>query len=80
MLFQVVGNVEEKVQSFRTVLEPMRQMLKDFKWLGGTKISFADISVAANFLVRSAIAQQEHACHSALAGWAVLAQAACTAF
>ena len=48
---QVVCDVAEKVQAFRTVLEPMRQTLKQFKWLGGDRISYAGISVAGNFLV-----------------------------
>ena len=78
MLSQVVGNVDEKVQSFRTVLEPMRQTLKQFKWLGGTKISFADISVAANFLVRSVPAQYLHAFQGNFPGcWLPAVCAAC---
>lgn len=45
-----VGDKSEKVQAFRKALEPMRQTLKQHKYLGGNKISYADIAVAGNFL------------------------------
>ena len=48
---QVVGDVSEKVKAFRTTLEPLRQVVKDHKYLGGDKVTYADIAVAGNFLV-----------------------------
>ena len=41
-----------KLKAFRSALEPLRQTLKQFKFLGGNKISYADIAVAGNFMVR----------------------------
>ncbi len=49
-----MGDKSEKVQAFRTAMEPLRQTLKQFKFLGGNKISYADIAVAGNFLVSTA--------------------------
>ena len=51
MCLQCVGDVSEKVEAFRKVLEPLRQTVKDNKFLGGDKISYSDIAVAGNFLV-----------------------------
>ncbi len=33
------------------MLEPLRQTLQQFKFLGGDKLNYADIAVAGNFLV-----------------------------
>ena len=33
------------------MLEPLRQTLHQFKFLGGHKLNYADIAVAGNFLV-----------------------------
>lgn len=40
-----------KLEAFCAALEPLRQTLKQFKFLGGNKLSYADIAVAGNFLV-----------------------------
>ena len=32
-------------------LEPLRQTLKDTKWLGGNSINYADLCVAGTFMV-----------------------------
>lgn len=33
------------------MLDPLRQTLQQFKFLGGDKLNYADIAVAGNFLV-----------------------------
>ena len=48
---QLSSKVDEKIQAFRTTLEPLRQTLIQFQWLGGNRVSYADISVASRFLV-----------------------------
>ena len=40
-----------KLAAFRSALEPLRQTLKQSKFLGGNKLNYADIAVAGNFLV-----------------------------
>jgi len=40
-----------KLEAFRTMLDPLRQTLQQFKFLGGDKLNYADIAVAGNFLV-----------------------------
>ncbi len=40
-----------KLKAFRAMLEPLRQTLQQFKFLGGDKLNYADIAVAGNFLV-----------------------------
>ena len=40
-----------KLKTFRAMLEPLRQTLQQFKFLGGDKLNYADIAVAGNFLV-----------------------------
>lgn len=32
-------------------LEPLRQTLKDTKWLGGNSINYADVCIAGTFMV-----------------------------
>ena len=49
---QLSSNVDEKIEAFQSALEPLRQTLQHFRWLGGDKVSYADISVASQFLVR----------------------------
>lgn len=40
-----------KLAAFQSALEPLRQTLKQSKFLGGNKLNYADIAVAGNFLV-----------------------------
>ena len=42
-----------KLAAFRSALEPLRQTLKQSKFLGGNKLNYADIAVAGNFLVHT---------------------------
>ena len=52
LILQCVGSTEQAVKAFRTAMEPMRQTLQQHKYLGGDKMSYADIAVAGNFMVR----------------------------
>lgn len=57
---QLSSNTDKKVKAFRATLKPLRQTLQDFQWLGGEQISYADISVASQFLV----SKHGHICSS----------------
>ena len=48
---QVCKDSPAKIAAFRKEMEPLRQTLKDYKWLGGEQIDYADIAVAGMFLV-----------------------------
>ena len=48
---QVSKDTAGRITEFRKEVEPIRQTLKDHKWLGGDSIGYADIAVAAMFLV-----------------------------
>ena len=64
---QLSSNIDEKVQAFQTALQPLRQTLKHFQWLGGDKVSYADISVASHFLVcKYSMCIMACVCHRAL--------------
>ena len=53
LLCQVQFSADQptKLKAFRAMLEPLRQTLHQFKFLGGDKLNYADIAVAGNFLV-----------------------------
>lgn len=51
LMLQVSADTPAKVQAFRKELEPLRQTLKQFKFLGGNQLNYSDIAVAGNFLV-----------------------------
>ncbi len=40
-----------KLAAFQSALEPLRQTLKQSKFLGGDRLNYADIAIAGNFLV-----------------------------
>ena len=48
---QVCKDTPAKIAAFRKEMEPLRQTLKEYKWLGGEQIDYADIAVAGMFLV-----------------------------
>lgn len=48
---QVCKDTPAKIAAFRKEMEPLRQTLRDYKWLGGEQIDYADIAVAGMFLV-----------------------------
>ncbi len=48
---QFSADTPAKLAAFRSALEPLRQTLKQSKFLGGNKLNYADIAVAGNFLV-----------------------------
>jgi len=48
---QISSDKPAKLAAFRSALEPLRQTLKQSKFLGGNKLNYADIAVAGNFLV-----------------------------
>lgn len=51
MLVQVSADTPQKVEAFRKAMEPLRQTLKQFKFLGGNQLNYSDIAIAGIFLV-----------------------------
>ena len=50
-MVQVSEDTPAKVEAFRKEMEPLRQTLRQFKFLGGNQLNYSDIAVAGNFLV-----------------------------
>ncbi|KAA6422258.1 MAG: hypothetical protein FRX49_07728 [Trebouxia sp. A1-2] len=48
-----------KLAAFQSALEPLRQTLKQSKFLGGNKLNYADIAVAGNFLWLKSISKTQ---------------------
>ncbi|KAK9826572.1 hypothetical protein WJX74_003460 [Apatococcus lobatus] len=58
-LEEVCKDSPAKIAAFRKEMEPLRQTLKDHKWLGGEQIDYADIAVAGMFLWARAISDKQ---------------------